>query len=142
MPNNKATKKITLKKRDNALGFRVRHRRQSLQISQTELSKLIGLTSQQIQKYEQGTNTISASRLADFSRALSISVNYFFADLFEKEDLDIKLSSKFKDLTLSPDDIFLKKESKELLKNYHSIPDRKTRKSIFEMVRLLAQRKK
>jgi transcriptional regulator with XRE-family HTH domain len=63
---------------DIHVGGRVRMRRHMLDMSQTALGDALGLTFQQVQKYEKGTNRISASRLQDISRVLQVSVPFFF----------------------------------------------------------------
>jgi len=66
---------------DVHVGYRLRTRRAELGISQSALSEKTGVTYQQIQKYERGTNRISASMLFEFAGALSVSIGYFFKDL-------------------------------------------------------------
>ena len=66
---------------DRLIGARVRLRRQSLGMSQTELGERIGVTFQQLQKYETGTNRISASRLAAIASILGVPITFFFEEL-------------------------------------------------------------
>ena len=68
----------TAHKVDAYVGRRLRLRRASLGMSQTALAQSVRLTFQQIQKYENGSNRISASRLWQFSNALRVPVSYFF----------------------------------------------------------------
>jgi len=63
---------------DIHVGSRLRQRREALYLTQLEVGRLLGLTCQQIQKYECGSNRISASRLFELSRLLAIDINYFF----------------------------------------------------------------
>jgi transcriptional regulator with XRE-family HTH domain len=63
---------------DKHVGARVRMRRMMLSMSQTKLGDALGLTFQQVQKYEKGTNRISASRLQHISQILQIPVSFFF----------------------------------------------------------------
>ena len=63
---------------DADVGKRIQARRLELGLSQTQLGDLIGVTFQQVQKYEQGTNRIGASRLGRAADALQVKVNYFF----------------------------------------------------------------
>jgi transcriptional regulator with XRE-family HTH domain len=65
---------------DQYVGSRVRMRRMMLSMSQTELGDAIGVTFQQLQKYEKGTNRISASRLQQIENGLQTSVSFFFED--------------------------------------------------------------
>jgi transcriptional regulator with XRE-family HTH domain len=69
---------------DIHVGARVRARRKLLGMSQTDLGDAIGLSFQQVQKYENATNRISASRLYELSRVLDVPVEHFFEDLLPK----------------------------------------------------------
>src|SRR5579872_5586625 len=66
---------------DVALGLRIRQRRKALSVSQTALANAIGLTFQQIQKYERGSNRVSFSRLVDIAHALDCRVIDLIGDL-------------------------------------------------------------
>jgi len=63
---------------DKHVGSRVRMRRMMLGMNQTKLGDALGITFQQVQKYEKGTNRISASRLHHISHILQVSVPFFF----------------------------------------------------------------
>ncbi len=63
---------------DGHVGARVRMRRTLLGLNETKLGEELGLTFQQVQKYENGTNRVSASRLYDLSRVLDVSIEHFF----------------------------------------------------------------
>src|SRR5277367_57487 len=63
---------------DKHVGSRVRMRRLMLDMSQTDVADAVGLTFQQVQKYEKGTNRISASRLQHISQILQVPVEFFF----------------------------------------------------------------
>lgn len=63
---------------DKHVGSRVRMQRMMLNMSQTELGNSIGLTFQQVQKYEKGTNRIGAGRLHQIARILKVPVSFFF----------------------------------------------------------------
>src|SRR5258706_13748740 len=65
---------------DLHVGSRVRLRRMMLGMSQEKLGERLGITFQQIQKYEKGTNRIGASRLQHIARVLSVPVSFFFED--------------------------------------------------------------
>lgn len=66
---------------DIYVGSRIRLRRNSLKISQGTLADALGLTFQQVQKYERGTNRVSASKLYDTARVLEVPVGFFFEGL-------------------------------------------------------------
>lgn len=65
---------------DAYVGSRVRVQRMMLNISQEELAKHLGLTFQQVQKYERGTNRISASKLYDIALILNVPIDFFFSE--------------------------------------------------------------
>lgn len=64
--------------RDAEVGRRVRARRLELKLSQTDLADIIGVTFQQVQKYEKGRNRIGAGRLQRISEAMEVPVSFFF----------------------------------------------------------------
>ena len=66
---------------DRHVGNRVRMRRLLVGMSQEKLGELLGITFQQVQKYEKGSNRVSASRLYQISRVLSVPVQYFYDEL-------------------------------------------------------------
>ena len=67
------------------IGTKIKGRRQELKLTQTKLGNKLGVTFQQVQKYEKGINGVSAFRLNQLSRILNVPINYFF------EYLDIPL---------------------------------------------------
>ncbi|MBG6211731.1 transcriptional regulator with XRE-family HTH domain [Labrenzia sp. EL_126] len=75
------TSKKAPKSEDIHVGQRVRMRRMMLGMSQEKLGDALGITFQQIQKYEKGTNRIGASRLVEISRKLNVSISFFFDGL-------------------------------------------------------------
>src|ERR1700681_4132703 len=70
--------KKALNPTDKHVGSRVRMRRLMLDMSQSDIADALGLTFQQVQKYEKGTNRVSASRLQHFSQILQVPVPFFF----------------------------------------------------------------
>ena len=84
---------------DKHVGQRLRGRRTDLGFSQTAVADRLGVTFQQVQKYELGMNTVSASRLYDICGIFDVNIEYFFegldadlldADLYDNEGLDLK----------------------------------------------------
>ena len=71
---------------DNYVGGRIRARRVELGLSQTAVAVQLGLTFQQVQKYERGYNRVSASRLYDLSKILNVDIEYFFEG-FRDDDI-------------------------------------------------------
>ena len=72
-PGTKRTTEV-----DGVIGAKIRMRRGELGLTQTDLAKAIGVTFQQVQKYEQGKNRVGGSRLAGVAKALDVPVSYFF----------------------------------------------------------------
>lgn len=66
---------------DKQVGARIRARRQALQVSQGALAEALGITFQQVQKYENGANRVSTGRLAQIAETLKVPVAYFFDGL-------------------------------------------------------------
>ena len=74
----KTARKDAAKPVDAHVGHRVRMRRMMLGMGQMQLAEAVGLTYQQIQKYEKGINRVSASRLHEFAQILQVVVSWFF----------------------------------------------------------------
>src|SRR5437762_8757468 len=74
---------------DIYVGARVKERRTELGISQEKLAEALGLTFQQVQKYERAANRVSASKLFEIARALETSVSYFYEGLGANAELDL-----------------------------------------------------
>src|ERR1043166_978283 len=74
---------------DIYVGARVRERRTELGISQEKLAEALGLTFQQVQKYERAANRVSASKLFEIARALDTSVGYFYEGLGAHPDIEL-----------------------------------------------------
>jgi transcriptional regulator with XRE-family HTH domain len=66
---------------DEHIGRRVRERRLEIGLSQVQLAEILGVTFQQIQKYEKGINRVAASRLYEMTEALEVYITYFFEGL-------------------------------------------------------------
>jgi len=78
MPNRRASSEKGAEPVDLFVGAKLRARRLELKMSQTALAEAVGLTFQQVQKYEKGTNRIAPSRLQVFAQMLNVPVTYFF----------------------------------------------------------------
>ena len=127
---------------DVHVGARLRVRRTLLGMSQTMLGGATGLTFQQMQKYERGTNRISSSRLFDLSRVLDVPIAYFFDDM----PTAVAASSptlgggKAKKLPSYEPDPMAKRETLQLVRAYYKITDPEIRKQLFEMATALGAR--
>jgi transcriptional regulator with XRE-family HTH domain len=120
---------------DVHVGSRVRLRRVLLGLSQEKLADRLGLTFQQVQKYEKGTNRISASRLQQISQILEVPISYFYAEL--PGDLP---SEGLSDAP-APDfvvDFLSNAESLQLMKAFVRIADGRVRRKVVDLVRAIA----
>lgn len=126
---------------DVHVGSRVRLRRTLLGMSQTALGDAIGLTFQQVQKYERGANRISASRLWALSNVLDVPVSFFFDDMpAEVAAVGSTLGGEGSDAPTARvrDDApnpMTKRETLELVRNYYGIRDGGVRRGIYDLVR-------
>jgi len=119
---------------DIHVGQRLRLRRTLLGLSQETLGEAVGITFQQLQKYERGANRISASRLFNLSQVLGVPVTFFFDDLPASES------------SLVPDEpsetqefeSMARRETLELVRAYYRIPEDAVRRRTFELVKTLA----
>lgn len=126
---------------DIYVGGRLRSRRSLVGMSQEKLADSVGITFQQIQKYERGTNRVSASRLWQFSKILEIPISYFFENYSDKPSSsapDFGLFDNAQEGFLSEKDVMNKKETLDLIREYYSIPDPKLRKDLFKMIKTMA----
>lgn len=121
---------------DIHVGSRVRMRRMMLGMSQEKLGESLGITFQQIQKYEKGTNRIGASRLQHISTVLSVPVSFFFEDA-PGTPADAAGMAESKPATYYTE--FLStSEGIQLNKAFVRIKDAKLRRRIIEMIRAAA----
>lgn len=126
---------------DVHVGARVRLRRTLLGMSQEKLGEAIGLTFQQVQKYERGANRIGASRLYDLSRVLDVPMGFFFEDM---DDQTAAMSPRnvtvdVRELDLGDEaDPMTKRETLELVRAYYRIPDPSVRRRIYELAKSVA----
>ena len=116
-------------------GARLRQRRKLLGISQTSVAEAIGLTFQQVQKYEKGTNRISASRLFDLSRMLNVPVTFFFEEM---PDAILANSPAHRRRKAKEPDRMAARETLELVRAYYKISDPQVRKRVRELFKALA----
>jgi transcriptional regulator with XRE-family HTH domain len=121
---------------DIHVGSRIRLRRNMLALSQEKLGEAIGLTFQQVQKYERGANRVGASRLHELSRVLDVPVSFFF------DDLDPVRAPALQGFSESPGESFdsdplRKRETLELVSAYYEIEDVVLRRRLFDLVKAL-----
>ena len=128
---------------DVHVGARVRLRRTLLGMSQEKLGEAVGLTFQQIQKYERGTNRIGASRLHQFAQVLDVPVSFFFDDMpIEIAKTNQVLGRPVVGLSEEQEPFdqeqLVKRETLELVRAYYRVSDPNTRKRLFELVKAVA----
>ena len=116
---------------DVHVGGRIRMRRLLLGMNQETLANALGLTFQQVQKYEGGANRVSASRLSAMAEILGVPISYFFGDL------------RPNDAELSPEDKAWREhlqrpETIEFIRLYYAIPDTQVRRQFLEMAKTVA----
>ncbi len=116
---------------DLHVGFRIRLRRKALGITQEKLAEALGLTFQQVQKYERAANRVSASKLWEVAQALSTSVGFFYEGL-DKGDGDALALP-----TPSPAELMLSADGVELARLLGQIEQPDVRRQIVELVRSL-----
>jgi transcriptional regulator with XRE-family HTH domain len=124
---------------DAHVGTRVRLRRMLLGMSQERLGEQLGLTFQQVQKYEKGVNRIGASRLFDMAQVLGVSIQYFYEDLPEQ----LASGSMAPGFAERPADSYAAeflstRDGLELNRAFVRIQDPRVRRSIVDLVRALA----
>ena len=122
---------------DVHVGSRVRLRRTLLGFSQEKLGDALGLTFQQVQKYERGANRIGASRLFDLSRVLEVPVSFFFDDMAAEADSSASGLSDSQQAPIDADPM-AKRETLELVRAYYRIKDPTVRRRVFDLAKALA----
>lgn len=136
------TKQVVTKQDvDTHVGKRLRLRRTMMGLSQEAVAKAVGITFQQVQKYEKGSNAMNASRLYEFARFMNIPVAYFF------EGLDALGEARQAGLSESSAEGFehrgavSDRESLEIMKAFKRIKEQVVRKRVADLVRAIAENK-
>jgi transcriptional regulator with XRE-family HTH domain len=124
---------------DIHVGRRLRMKRTILGMSQEAVGKQIGVTFQQIQKYERGINRMGASRLFDFSKALGVQVAYFFEGYgdYAAEDAQA-LALGEPGAPVFEHDVVNNRETLEVMRAYYRIKNPAVRKRIVELIKAMA----
>lgn len=134
---------------DIHVGKRLRLRRTLLSMSQEQLAAAVGVTFQQIQKYERGSNRVSASRLYDIARVLGVSISFFFEDISGDvtanrptqnlpEEAGIELSERPSPAYES--DEMSRSETLELARCYWKLANNEMRKHVLDLLRAMSRR--
>ena len=117
---------------DVHVGARVRTRRLLIGMNQETLARALGLTFQQVQKYEGGANRVSASRLSQIAEILGVPIAYFFSDI---ESEGAELNTRHRETR----ERLQRPETIELIRSYYAIADQRTRQQFLEMVKAAAR---
>ena len=128
---------------DVHVGSRIRLRRTLLGMSQERLGDALGLTFQQVQKYERGANRVGASRLFDLSRVLDVPVSFFFDDLpapyaaagARSSSQQVSGFAESQDGFGGADDLFTRKETIDLVRAYYRISELPVRKRVLDLIK-------
>jgi transcriptional regulator with XRE-family HTH domain len=118
---------------DIHVGTRLRLRRTLLGLSQETLGEAVGITFQQLQKYERGANRISASRLYNLSQVLGVPVSFFFETLPQAESPSGAPAPEAEEMS-----DMARRETLELVRAYYRINDPAIRRRAFDLVKALA----
>ncbi len=124
---------------DVHVGARLRARRTLLGMTQTNLGDALGVSFQQVQKYERGTNRMGSSRLYDLARVLDLPIQYFFDDMpaaVAASSPTLGGGRAKKPPSFEPDPM-AKREALELVGAYYEISDPRVRNRLREMVKAL-----
>jgi transcriptional regulator with XRE-family HTH domain len=123
---------------DIHVGARMRMRRTLLGLSQEKLGDALGLTFQQVQKYERGANRIGASRLHQLSKVLGVPVAYFFEEL-AAEGHGAPAEPHALEEASGDHDAMTRRETLELVRAYYRVRDPSVRRRVFELIKTLAK---
>ncbi|MET0272881.1 MAG: helix-turn-helix transcriptional regulator [Phenylobacterium sp.] len=119
---------------DRHVGLRIRMRRKEMSFSQEKLAEALGLTFQQVQKYERGANRVSASKLWEVAQALKTSVSYFYEGLAEVPgEAPLGISAP------SAQEFLLTNEGMELAATFPKITRPRLRRKVLELVRAMIE---
>lgn len=131
VPSNKRANAV-----DAEIGNRLRMRRMLMGMSQERLGELLSVTFQQVQKYERGTNRVSASRLYDLHKILGVPIDYFFETLTEKAPAPGFAESDDDEMAMHQ--LLATKEGIELNRAFLRITDPAKRRVVVDLVRSMA----
>ena len=125
---------------DVHVGSRIRLRRTLTGMSQERLGEALGLTFQQVQKYERGVNRVGASRLYDLSRVLDVPISFFFDDMPDTSgngngSTHVAGFAERGEFGGHADDPLAKRETLELVRAYYRITDAAVRKRVFDLIK-------
>lgn len=121
---------------DIHVGGRVRLRRTLMGLSQAALARSLGLTFQQIQKYEKGYNRIGSSRLFQIARILEVPVAYFFEAMAGEHGAEFSVAETGEAYDADP---MGRRETLELVRAYYRIGDPAVRRRVFDLIKAIGR---
>ena len=125
---------------DEHVGARLKQRRTLMGLSQEKLAEAVGITFQQIQKYENGANRVSAGRLYEFSSILSVPVTYFFDNIAGSDTGGVLGMAESAQAGFeSQEDLIQKKETIDLIRTYYQIKNEDQRKDLLKMIKTIVK---
>jgi len=116
------------------VGMRIRERRRMLGVSRNDLAAALGLSVQQVQKYESGDSTVAASRLFEIGRQLAVPAAHFFDDMPTTVE-----SSALPRAILTSENRPNSREIRQMIQAYRSITNHELRHQLYELARTLAR---
>lgn len=123
---------------DIHVGRRLRQRRRLLGLTQEKLAQAVDIRFQQIQKYESGSNRVSASRLWSLSKALDVSISYFFEGMNGAEPvLDMDLRPEYGFSEAPAENLLDEKETMDLVRYYYRLEE-EPRRRLLDLARALS----
>ncbi|MEO1137712.1 MAG: helix-turn-helix transcriptional regulator [Pseudomonadota bacterium] len=124
---------------DIHVGRRLRQRRRLLGLTQEKLAQAVDIRFQQIQKYESGSNRISASRLWSLAKALDVSISYFFEGMNGAEPrLDFNLQREAGFAEAPAEGLLDEKETMDLVRYYYQLGE-EPRRRLLDLARALSE---
>lgn len=125
---------------DAHVGARMRLRRTMLGMSQEKLAHALGLTFQQVQKYERGTNRVGSSRLYELSKILDVPIQFFFDEMSREVDMTARDGTGAPALAHADvqEQTMMKRETLELVRAYYRIKSPRVRRKVYDLAKSLA----
>lgn len=136
---------------DTYIGTRIRIRRNLLGLSQEDLAKSMGLSFQQIQKYERGANRISGSRMWQLARLLNVPVSYFYGGVEQSlsaQGVDIappeggSFADPFDEFGLLKQPYERQQEAKDLINAYLNLSDEQLMTNFLSLIKIVSEKQK
>lgn len=119
---------------DIDVGRRISQRRREVRMSQVALAENLGISFQQVQKYERGTNRVGAGRLSHIAEILSVPITFFFQDIPNQAETAATINENISKLSAGPSN----EQETQLLKAFRDISDNEVKKQLLSMVKQIA----